>query len=285
MQIIVNALGSAAIIAPAAVGFSLIFALFRFANFAIGTYLTVGAFGTWVANQWLGLPLALSAAAGMLAACATVTLSDVLVFRPIRSASAVTLLLASIALSFVLENLLRFVFGSQMKGFDLPLSRPLVFGPIHLAPEQLLGIGVSAAVLALLLVGLALLPWGRALRAAADDPSLAGARGVNIRRVHLYGLALAGLLAGLSGTLAGVDLAIDPAMGGTLTIPVLAAAILGGVGSIPGAIAGAVLVGVAEELAVLSLGAVYKAGVGFVIIALVLLLRPQGLFGRSVARA
>src|SRR3546814_8802962 len=82
------------------------------------------------------------------------------------------------------------------------------------------------------MIGLATLPWGRASRATADDPSLAGARGINIRRVHLCGLTLAGVLVGLSGTLAGVDLAIDPALGWTLTVPVLAAAILGGVGYI-----------------------------------------------------
>lgn len=284
MQIIVNAIASAAIIAPAAVGFSLMFALLRFANFAIGTYVTVGAFGTWMANAWLGLPLPVAAPLGMVVACAVVAASDRLVFKPIRSASAVTLLLASIALSFVLENVLRFFFGGQMKGFDLPLSRPLDLGIARIAPEQLAGVAVAAVLLGAVMIGLAVLPWGRAIRATADDPALASARGIDVRRVHLYGLGLAGLLAGLSGTLAGLDLAIEPALGWTLTIPILAAAILGGIGSVPGAIAGAVLVGLAEELSVLFLVPAYKAAVGFVVIALVLLLRPQGLFGRAVVR-
>ncbi len=284
MQTIVNAFGLAAIISPAAVAFTLMFALLRFANFAIGTYVTIGAFATWAANIGLGLPLPVAAIAGMFASAAIVAAIDLAVFRPLRDAAATTLLLASVALSFVLENVLRFFFGNQVKGFNVPLNRPFDFGAVRIAPEQLLSIGIAAAALVALLIGLAVLPWGRAMRAAADDPTLASVRGVNVARVRFHGLLLAGTLTGLSGTLAGIDLAVEPGLGWSLTVPVLAAAILGGIGSVTGAILGSLLVGLAEELSVLFLVPAYKAGVGFIIIALALLLRPQGLLGQAVVR-
>lgn len=284
MQTILNAIASAAIIAPAAVAFSLLFSLLRFANFAVGAFITVGAFGAWFANTQMGWPLWTAVPVGMIAASAVVTFCDWAIFKPIRAAAGTALLLVSVALAFVIENVLRFFLGSQIKAFDLPLSRPIDFGPVHLAPEILGVILISGGSLALVFGCMALLPWGRAIRAAADDPDLANARGINVARIHLLALVIGGLLIGLSGSLAGVDLAIEPGLGWTLTVPILAAAILGGIGSMGGAVAGAILVGLAEELSVMFLVPAYKAGVGFVVIALMLLLRPQGLFGRAAIR-
>lgn len=284
IQMIISTLSSAAIIAPAAVAFTLVFTLFRYANFAAGGFVTIGAFAAWTLNVQLGLSIWAAGIGAMLVCAAALALSDRVVFRPLRGRSGGTLLLVSIALSFVLENIVRFAYGAQIKGFNLPLTGPLVIGGIRVTIETLAVVSVS--LLAILAVGglLMLTPMGRALRAVADNPSLANVRGLPVPHVEMFGIGVAGALLGLSGTLVGVDLAIDPNLNWAVTIPIIAAAIVGGLGSPAGAAAGAVIIGAAEELTVVFLSPEYKGAVGFAVIALVLILRPQGLLGMKVDR-
>lgn len=284
MQLLLNSVFSAAIIAPSAVAFTLLFALFRFANFAVGALMTVGAFATWFLNVPLGLPLLPAAIGCMAFTAAVLVLTDRLAFAPLRALGGATLLLVSVAVALVLENLLRLGFGSQIKGLDLPLSRPWVWGPVRAAPEQIGVVVVSGLAIAAVLLALRYLAWGRALRGVADDPVLAGVRGIPVERIYAVGIIAAGALIGLGGTLAAVDLAIEPGLGWALVIPVLAAAILGGVSSPAGAVLGALLIGLAEELTAILVSPAYKAAIGFVVIVVMLLVRPQGLLGSQVVR-
>ncbi|GGE33498.1 branched-chain amino acid ABC transporter permease [Primorskyibacter flagellatus] len=283
MQLILNAIASAAVLAPAAIGFTLIFTLFRYTNFAAGALMTAGAFAAWQMND-LGLPIWLGGICAVAFASGLLMLSDRVVFEPLRGRSGGTLLLVSIALSVIIDNVIRFAYGTQIRAFDLPLRPPLTYAGLRFTPETLSVIGIS--VVATLAVGalLAFTRLGRALRAVADNPSLSSIRGLPVPRIEAAGILLAGALFGLSGTLAGLDLAIEPNLSWALTIPVIAAAIVGGLGSPLGAALGAVIIGLAEELTVAFISAPYKGAVGFVVIALVLLLRPQGLLGRAVER-
>jgi branched-subunit amino acid ABC-type transport system permease component len=284
MNLLLDVLGSAAVVAPAAVGFTLLFALLGFANFAVGAFIACGAYAAWAGNALLGLPLP---ATGLLAAALTGLLvlgCDALLFRPLRGAAGWALLITSVALSFVLENILRFAFGGGVRGYDLPLLRPIPFAGLQIAPDLLTSVCTAAAVLALLLLAIRLLPWGWALRAAADDPALAALRGVPVGRLRAGTAVLAGALAGLSGTLAGLNLAIEPGIGWSLTVPVIAAAILGGIGSAPGAVLGSLLIALAEEGSAHFLSPAYRPAVGFLALVLALLLRPQGLLGRALPR-
>jgi branched-subunit amino acid ABC-type transport system permease component len=284
IQMVINTLASAAIVAPGAVAFTLVFTLFRYANFAVGGFVTIGAFAAWTFNVPLGLPIWLSGIGAMVVCAIAFAISDRLVFRSLRGRSGGTLLLVSIALSFVLENILRFIYGAQLKSFDLPLTGPIVISGIRITRETIAVVSVS--LLAILAVGAILIftPLGRALRAVADNPSLANVRGLPVGRVETFGIAIAGAMLGLAGTLVGVDLAIDPNLNWAVTIPIIAAAIVGGLGSPIGAAAGAILIGAAEELTVAFLSPTYKGAVGFAVIALVLILRPQGLLGDKVDR-
>lgn len=282
IQTMVDSLGTMAVVAPAAVGFSLLFALLGFANFSVGAFVAVGAFAAFFANVLLGWPLAAATGFAAVVTGGVVLLCDRVVFAPLRAAPGWALLITSVALSFVLENLLRLGFGSDTRGFDLPLARPLVWGDLRVAPDLVASLAASTGVLAVVLVGLRVLPWGRALRAAADDMSLAAVRGIPVARLRAGAALLGGALAGLSGTLAGVNLAIEPGLGWSLTVPVIAAAILGGIGSAPGAVLGAALIALAEEMAARFLSPAYRPAIGFVVLAAVLLMRPQGLLGRPV---
>lgn len=284
MQLLINTLASAAVIAPAAIAFTLVFTLFRYANFAAGGFVTIGAFAAWTLNAALGLPLWAAGLGAMAVSALAFAVSDTLVFRPLRGRGGGTLLLVSIALSFVIENIIRFFYGGQIRGFDLPLTGPLLIAGMRLTRETAAVICVS--LVATILVGalLTLTPIGRALRAVADNAALANVRGIPVPKVEAFGVAVAGALFGLSGVLVGLDLTIDPNLNWAVAIPVIAAAIVGGLGSPLGAAIGAVGIGLAEELTGVFLNPTYKGAVGFVVIALVLLVRPQGLLGDKVDR-
>ena len=278
-QMVFNGLVNAALIAPPAVAFTMMFAILRFPNFAIGGYITVGAFAAYAFNVDLGLPLWLAALGGMAVAALVTWLSDVLVFRPMRGHSAITLLVVSIALTLILENVVRLGYASDVRGFDLPLTRPIKWMGLRATIEQLYILGIVGGVAGLTHALLAYTRLGKAMRATADNFSLAEVRGIHTGRVIAATWVYCGALLGLTGTLAGLDLVIEPLVGWNLTIPIFAAAILGGIGSPYGALVGALLVGLAEEFTVLVLPSTYKIGVGFMIITILLLFRPHGIFG------
>jgi len=281
MQLIMNGIISGAIIALPAIAFTLMFSIMKFANFAIGAYVTVGAFSILFFEQYVGLPLWTATGAGMLVTAAVVWLSDYLVFKPLRNRSSITLLVVSIAVAFILENVIRFIAGGDIRSFDVPLSRPVKFMGLRATPEQLQLMLISFIALIVIFIMLRYTRLGKAMRATADNFTLAEVRGINTGRIIMITWLIGGALAGLSGLLAGLDLVIEPLVGWNLTIPILAAAILGGIGSPFGAVIGALTIGVAEEFAADLFNPAYKIGVSFVVIAMLLLLRPQGLFGQA----
>ena len=284
LQMLLNALLNAALIAPPAIAFTLIFAVLRFPNFAVGGLITVGAYAAWTANVPLGLPLALAVLVGMAATAGVALACDRVVFAPLRRSDSITLLVVSIALALVLENIVRFAYGNDLRGFDLPLTRPMTWGGLSATVEQLWVLAGGVAIAAAMHALLAHTRLGKAMRAVADNPALAAARGIRTGRVIAATWAIAGALLGAAGVMAGLDLVIEPLTGWQLTIPILAAAILGGIGSPYGAMLGAVVVGLAEELTVLILPSTYKVAVSFAIIAVLLLVRPQGLFGTPAVK-
>ena len=284
LQLIVNGIVNAALIAPPAIAFSLLFGVLRFPNFAIGGYITVGAFAAYAFNVQLGFPILAAALAAMVVTGIVVWLSDIIVFKPMRGHGAVTLLVVSIALTLIIEHVIRIFYGADVRGFDLPLQRPMKFAGMRITQEQVeiivLAIGIAIATHLLL----RFTRIGKAMRATADNPVLAEVRGINTGLVIGFTWLFCGGLFGLTGVLAGLDLVIEPLLGWYLTIPIFAAAILGGIGSPYGAMLGALMVGLAEELTVLILPSSYKIGVGFAIIAILLLVRPHGLLGQPEIR-
>lgn len=279
-QLVLNGIVNAALIAPPAVGFTVLLGVTRFTNFAVGAYVTLGAFFAYFANVGLGMPLAVSAIAAMAATALVVWLTDLIVFRPLEGHDPVALLVVSIALAFILEQCVRLVYGASVRGFDLPLERPIRFIGLRITHEQILILAISVATAIAMHVLLRHTGLGRAMRATADNPALAEVRGIDRGRITAFTWLICGALFGLTGVLAGLDLVIEPLIGWNLTIPIIAAAILGGVGSAGGALVGALVVGIAEEMATLALPPTYKVGVGFAIIAVLLLFRPHGLFGQ-----
>jgi branched-chain amino acid transport system permease protein len=280
LQAVLNGLVSGTVLTLPAMGFSAIFAVLRYPSFAVGALASFGAYAGWLANTHLGLPAAGALPLAFVAGAAVGTLAEWLAIRPLQKSGALMMAIASLALSFLLENVLRLVFGNELRGFDLPLLRDVTFGPFRMGPQQLHNMALALAVM---LAVWAFLRWsntGRAMRAVADNPDLARLRGIRPVRVAMATVALGSGLAGIGGMLVGLDTSVDPMTGPRLMLSIFAAAVLGGLGSIPGAVAGALVIGVVEELTSFALSPAYRTPAGFLVILLVLTWRPSGLMGR-----
>ena len=279
-QLVVNGVMAGTILAVPAIGLTAIYAVLRFPNFALASHATIGAFAGYVANAKLGLPLLPSVAMAFVVAGGVGVVSDETVLKRFRPAGYVTTAIASIALTIALENVLRFIFGNELRGYDLPIQRDFRIGAIRVGPQQLDNLAIAGVAMAALFGFLAFTRTGKAMRAVADNPMLAAIKGIDAdtigRVVNFVGMGLAGL----GGMLIGLDTTIDPLTGFRSILSVFAAAVVGGLGSIPGALVGALTIGIGEELCLLFLSPDYRSAVGFVAILLVLTLRPRGILGQ-----
>ena len=279
VQLVVNGLMVGAVLAVPALGFTMIFAVLRFANFAIAAHMAVGAFAGYVLNAWLGLPAWIAIVGAFVCAGAVGVASDHLTLRRLRGFSALTLAIASIALNIMVESALRFGFGSAPRNYAIPLQRDWSFGFLRIGPQQAENTVIALAAMALLFLFLSRTNLGIAMRAVADNPALADSKGIDPDHMARLAVAIGMGLGGIGGMLIGLDTAVDPLLGFRTILSIFAAAVVGGLGSIPGAVLGGFTIGLAEELSLLLLPATYKAAIGFLIILLVLNLRPQGLLG------
>ena len=265
------------ILAVPAIGFTAIFAVLRFPNFTVAAHATIGAFAGYVANTALGLPAWAAVGAAFLVAGVSGVLNDTLVLRPLRPSGALTMAIAAIALNIALENVVRFVFGNDHRGYELALRRDWQVGVLRVGPQQVENFVIALVAMAAVFLFLAFTRTGKAMRAVADNPTLAGIKGIDADRVARLANLVGMGLAGIGGMLLGLDTSIDPLTGFRVILSVFAAAVVGGLGSIPGAVVGAVTIGVAEELSLLA--PAYRTAVGFVAILVVLTLRPRGILG------
>lgn len=283
-QLVFNGLITGAIVALPALALTVVFGILRFPNFAVGAMLTLGAYAAWAVNVLLAVPLLLAAAMACIILGLVCAVCDKLVFAKLRDRSAITLLVASMGLAFVLENICRFAFGNEARNFAIAVARPIRWYGLRVNHEQLvIGLTVLACLIALFVL-LRFTTLGRAMRAVADNPPLAEVRGIDRETIARITWLIAGAVMALAGVLIGMDRAIDPLVGWNYQLSVFAAAILGGLGSPIGAVAGALTIGVAEELSTLVISTHYRQGIAFAVIVILLLIRPHGLFGKRAIR-
>jgi branched-chain amino acid transport system permease protein len=284
VQTLFNGLITGVIMTLPALAVTLLFGVLKFPNFAVGAMMTVAAYLAFALNAQLGWPLLVAcgvAAIAMGFACIAI---DQVTFKPLRERGAITLMVASLGLGFILENIARFTYGNTARGFEMELARPFRLMDIRMNREQMITFAVATIAMLLMWLLLTRLPMGRAMRAVADNPALALVRGIESPRVIRWTWFITGVLLGIGGVLIGMDRALEPPMGSNYVISVFAAAILGGLGSPLGAFAGALIIGVASELSTLVVAPNYRIGVPLVAIAIILIFRPQGLFGQPYIR-
>lgn len=298
-QILVDGLISGAMIGLGAIGVTLTYSILRFANFAHGEFISWGAYFAFAVSGLLGylsgglvapigpfsfgwsLPIAAVASVALTAGLAL--LVDAVLFRPLRSrrGAVIILVMASFGAALALRNLLEFIFTSRPDYYTTNLQIAMrLGGGMRATPDQLLCLGVAAVLALAVHLLLTRTAIGRSMRAVSENPQLSGIVGIDIRSVVRMVWILGAGLAAVAGIMTGLIVQIRPEMGLDLLLPLFAAAILGGIGSVPGAMIAGLIVGLAEALTVQVFGAEWRAAVAFVILVAILLLRPQGLFGR-----
>jgi len=289
IQLLANGLVTGSVIALAAAGVSIVYGILRLVNFAYGDYMTFGAFIAVYFNVTLELPIVAAAILAMLATALLSIALELVLWKPVRARDAgfMSLFLVSIGLALVLRHVIYLVAGPQPRTYTVDPYKVYVIGSARLSGAQ--GIAIVIAGIGILVLGVLIAKTGigRMMRALADDLPLAAVSGVRTNRVILAAWIVSGLLAGLAGVLAGlVQTSFNPQLGFTLLLPIFAAVVLGGIGSVYGALVGGLALGLAMELSTWpelggGVNPTYKPVVAFAALIVVLLLRPQGLFGKA----
>jgi len=288
LQQLVNGLSLGSIYALIALGYTMVYGVLRLINFAHGDVYMIGAYAGYYLSRRLqgeepSLVSALLVMLGAMLTCAVLGLViERFAYRPVRRASRLTLLITAIGVSLFLENAAQLVFGPDPKFFpSLAPSADFAFAGIHVTSEQLTVIGVSF----LLMIGLRLFilrtRTGKAMRAVSFNLDASKLMGISTDRIIAITFALGSALAAAAGVLIGMQIPkIDPLMGILYGLKAFVAAVLGGIGNVPGAVLGGLLIGASEVMVVGYLSSTYRDAIAFGILILVLLLRPQGILGR-----
>lgn len=298
-QAMMDGLITGSMIGLGAIGVTLTYSILRFANFAHGEFVAWGAYFALAVSGALGYlsgslltpigpfsfgwSLPIAAVIAVILTAGLALLVDAVLFGPLRDrrSAVIILVMASFGAALTLRNLLEFIFTSQPFYYTkaLQIAFPLG-GGLRATPDQLLTLGVAAVLVASVHLLLTRTAIGRSMRAVSENQQLSGVVGIDVRKVIRTVWVLGAGLACIAGVMAGLLVQIRPQMGLDLLLPLFAAAILGGIGSVPGAMIAGLIVGLAEALAVQLIGAEWRSAIAFVILVVILLLRPQGLFGR-----
>lgn len=279
----IHGLTLGAMYAMVATGLALMFGVVRLINFAHGEFFMLGAYAFWFAFSVLGLPYALA----VLVAAATMAVVGVVyqrtIIRAILDRSWHVQLIATLATSIVLTNLAIIVFGTQAKEVPTRLSSTVLqVGELRIAWHRLLVLGAAIVVFGALHWFVRRTKMGKAMRAMSQNREACAVVGVDVQRVARATFALSAMLAGVAAALVTPLFNIYPDMGALLTVKAFAAVVVGGFGSVSGAIAASFIIGVSESLAAGYVAYAYKDAIAFVIMIAVLLWRPEGLFGRRI---
>jgi len=273
------------IYALGAVGISMIFGVLRFAHFAHGDLMTVGAYGAltivWVAGipPLFAIPFAVALAIIAALAC------DRLFYKPLRELPTIYTVIASFGVALILRSLVQVLWGTESQVYTTGFQKPQVyFDTFRVATRHVQIIVCTVAITVLLHLFLSYSRMGRCMRAVADDASLARVAGIDTDNVIRWTWIIGAALAAIAGVFVGLDTDVHTNLGWNMLLPMFAAALLGGIGKPLGAITGGLIIGIVEEcvsypiFGVTLLSPSYKSAVAFVIMIALLLLRPQGLF-------
>lgn len=282
-QLIVNGIAVGSIIGLAAVGLTLTYGILRLSNFAHGDFMTLGAYLTLLANT-SGVNIWFSMILGAIGTVLAMLLSEKLLWSPMRDrrASSTTLIIISIGLALFIRNGIILIWGGSNRDYNVPVSTAKDILGLKIPQNQLLVMGLTVLAILALHYLLQNTKIGKAMRAVADDIDLARVSGINVDRVVIWTWVIAGSLTALGGSMYGLITAVRPNMGWFLILPMFASVILGGIGNPYGAIAAALVIGIAQEASTPLLGSQYKQGVALFIMILVLLVRPKGLFKGTI---
>jgi len=293
LQHIINGISLGSIYGLVALGYTMVYGILKLINFAHGDIYMLGAFFGFYFAGWLGLAhspslvtLIIILSLAMAAAAIVGATIERLAYRPLRKMPRLNLLITAIGVSLFLENGGQILFGADPKFFPELIQRRVLFtlGNISISNYQIIVISVSLGLMVVLQHIIFRTKVGKAMQAVSFSHENASLMGINTDRIIAFTFILGSALAAAGGVLVGLSYPrIDPMMGLLFGLKAFVAAVLGGIGSIPGAIVGALIMGLSEEMVVGYLASTYRDALAFFLLIVILIIRPTGIFGQKTA--
>ena len=285
IQQLVNGLAVGSIYALISLGYTMVYGTIKLINFAHGDVYMMGAFIGYFAVMVLKLNVFLALLVAMVACAILGVVIERVAYKPLRNSTRVAALITAIGVSYLLENAMSYFFGAESRPFpsDFGTETITLFGDVSVNGKQILIFGITVLLMALLQFIVRYTKMGKAMRAVAVDEQAAQLMGIDVDGVISFTFALGSALAGIAGVLVGVYYnTISTTMGITVGLKAFVAAVLGGIGSIPGAMVGGYLIGLLETMVSFFGYSPYRDGVVYFLLFIILIVLPAGLFGKNV---
>ncbi|MGM0432882.1 MAG: branched-chain amino acid ABC transporter permease [Spirochaetota bacterium] len=294
IQHFLNGLTLGGIYALIALGYTMVYGILKFINFAHGEILMVGAYvglfsfnflmGETPFGIWLLVLFFIAMLIGMAASAVLGMIIERVAYKPLRKATRLAPLLSAIGVSFILSNLAAFIWGTKSRKFPYPFNNTSFdIGGVSITPHQILILVVTVVLMSALKIYIDKTRMGKAMRATSLDQDVAALMGVNVNRVISLTFAIGSALAATAGILVALDYKVYPTMGAMAGLKAFIAAVVGGIGNITGAMVGGIILGLLETfgVAVLGIPQGLKDTIAFGVLIIILLLKPEGLLGKA----
>ena len=283
IQQLINGLALGSVYALLALGYTMVYGIIQLINFAHGEIYMIGAFAGFYSATTLKLPLIPTLLVAMAVSSLAGIIIEKIAYKPLRNSPRITLLITAIGVSLLLQNSMRILVGSDPKPFpDLINAGALNIGAVQIQWKTILMFLVSALLVIVLQFIVYKTKLGKAMRAASQDIEAASLMGINVNNTISFTFALGSALAGIAGVLVAISYpSITPYIGVMPGLKSFVAAVLGGIGSIPGALVGGLLIGILETLSKAYISTSFSDAIVFGILILILIIKPSGLLGKK----
>ena len=285
IQTLISGLSLGSIYALIALGYTMVYGIAKMLNFAHGDIIMVGAYAVITAVFTMGLPPFIAILISI-ALCALLGIViDFLAYRPLRPAQPLAVLITAIGVSYLLQNLALLIYGSEQKAFPTIVALPTVhIGGVYIDGITLATLVVTAVIMVALSLFINKTRMGKAMRAVSEDKEAAELMGISVNRTITVTFAIGSALAGVAAIFYGAAYTyIRPTTGAMPGIKAFTAAVFGGIGSIPGAMLGGILLGVIEQLSKTYLSTLWADAIVFGVLVVVLVVKPTGLLGKKIS--
>lgn len=283
LQQLINGLALGSVYALLALGYTMVYGIIQLINFAHGEIYMIGAFSGFYCASTLKLPLIPTLLVAMAVSALAGIIIEKIAYKPLRNSPRIALLITAIGVSLFLQNAMRLLVGSNPKPFpDLINAGSINIGPIQIDIKTILMFGVSALLVVLLQFIVYKTKVGKAMRASSQDMEAASLMGINVDNTISITFAIGSALAGIAGVLVAISYpSITPYMGAMPGLKAFVAAVLGGIGSIPGALVGGLAIGLLETFSKAYISTNFSDAIVFAILIIILLIKPSGLLGKK----
>lgn len=282
-QQLINGLALGSVYALLALGYTMVYGIIKLINFAHGEIYMIGAFAGYFAADTLGLSLVPTLIVAMVISAIVGIIIEKVAYKPLRNSPRITLLITAIGVSLLLQNAMNLIVGANPKALpELIQNKMISLGGVQINNKTILMFGVSAVLVLLLQFIVYKTKVGKAMRAASFDTEASQLMGINVDNTISLTFAIGSALAGIAGVLVAITYpSITPYMGTMPGLKAFVAAVLGGIGSIPGALLGGFLMGVIETLTKAYISTSFSDAIAFSVLIIILLIKPSGLLGKK----